>query len=104
MLISETKTDKSFPHSQFEIDSFSSPHRVDRNEKGGGIMPLFRENLPVNVLSVDKGNESCYVEVILKKTKWLISYLYNPTKNNISSHLESLSRNLDLHTSKYPGD
>ena len=59
-------------------------------------MLLFRKDLPVKVLPVDKGNESCYVEMILKKTKWLINYTYNPTKNNLSSHLESLSRNLGL--------
>ena len=52
-------------------------------------MLLVRKDLPVKVLSVDKGNQSCYVEVILKKTKWLINYSYNPTKNNISSILIS---------------
>ena len=64
-------------------------------------MLLFRKDLPVKVLPVDKGSESCYVEVILKKTKWLINYTYNLTKNNLSSHLESLSRNLGLPTSKF---
>ena len=57
-------------------------------------MLLFREYLPVKVLSVDKGNESFYVEVILKKIKWLMSYSCNPIKNNQSLHLESLSRKL----------
>ena len=70
-------------------------------EKGGRIMLLLREDLPVKFLSLNKGNESCYVELILKKTKWLINYSYNPTKNNISAHLESLSWNLDLYTSKF---
>ena len=79
-LISETKIDESFPNSQFKIDDFSNPHRVDRNEKGGRIMLLFREDLPVKVLSVDKGHESCYVDLILKKTKWQINYSYNPLK------------------------
>ena len=101
LLISETKVDESFPNSQFKIRAFSNPHRVDRNEKRGRIMLLFREDLPAKVLSVDKGHESCYVELILKKTKWLINYSYNANKNNISSHLESLSRNLDLYTSKF---
>ena len=64
-------------------------------------MLLFWEYLRVKVLSVDKGHESCYVELILKKTKWLINYSYNPTTNKISSHLESLSRNLDLCTLKF---
>ena len=101
MLISETKIDKSFPDSQFKIDGFSNPHRVDRNEKGGRIMLLLREDLPVKVLLVDKGNESCYIEVTLEETKWLINYSYNPSKNNIPSHLESFSRDLDLYTSKF---
>ena len=92
LLISETKIDKSLPDSQFKINGFNNPSRVDSNKKRGGIMLLFREDLPVKVLSGDKGNESCYIEVILKKTTWLINYSYNPTKNNISSHLESLSR------------
>ena len=52
-------------------------------------MLLFREDLPFKVLSVDKSNESYFVEVVLKKTKWLMKYSYKPTKNNIPSHLES---------------
>ena len=82
LLISETKIDKSFPNIHFKIDGFSNPHRVYRNEKGGGIVLLFREDLPVKILSVDKGSES-YVEEVLKKTKWLINYSCNSTKNNI---------------------
>ena len=42
-------------------------------------MKLFREDLPVQGLLVDEGNESYYVDVILKKTKWIINYSYNPT-------------------------
>ena len=68
LLISEIKIDERFPYSQFKVDGFSSPHRVACNWKGGGIMMLFREDLPVNVLSVDKGNESCCVEVVLNDT------------------------------------
>ena len=77
--ISEAKIDKSFSDTQLTIDCCSNPHRVDRNEKGGGIMLLFREGLAVKVLLIDKCNESCYVEVILEKTKWLINYSYSPT-------------------------
>ena len=71
------------PQQSIQNSKFKSqfnPHRVDRKEKGGGIMLLFREDLPVKVLSVDKGHESCYVDLILKKTKWQINYSYNPLK------------------------
>ena len=101
MLISETKIDKNVPDSQFKFDGFNNLYWVHCYEKGGAIMLLFREDLPVKVFSIDKGNESCYVEVILKKTKWLINYSYKPTKNNISQHLESFSQNLGLYASKF---
>ena len=74
LLISGTKIDESFPDIQFNINSFNKPYRVDHNEKRGGIMLLFRKDFPVKVLSVDNGNEICYVEVIPKKTKWLINH------------------------------
>ena len=96
LLIPETKIDKNVPDSQFKFDGFNNLYWVHCYEKGGAIMLLFREDLPVKVFSIDKGNESCYVEVILKKTKWLINYSYNPTKSNISQHLESFSQNLGL--------
>ena len=63
LLSPQTKIDKNFADSQFKIDYFSNSHGVDRNEKGGGIMLSFREGLPIKVLSVDEGNESCYVEM-----------------------------------------
>ena len=50
-------------------------------------MLLLREDLPVKVLSVVKGNEICYDGVILKKAKLLINYSYNPTKNNFENIL-----------------
>ena len=59
----------SAPDSQFKIDRFENHYQVDRNEKGSRIMMLFREDLPVKDLSVNEVDESCYVEVILKKTK-----------------------------------
>ena len=40
LLISKTKLDSSFPLSQFYIDSFTTPYRLDRN--GGGIMLYIR--------------------------------------------------------------
>ena len=42
----------------------------------------------------------CFVELNLKRTKWL-SYSYNPNRSNIYSQFDSLSGNLDLYSSKY---
>ena len=38
LMITETKLHDSFPVSQFEIDGFSAPFRLDRNKNGGGIL------------------------------------------------------------------
>ena len=64
MLVSETKIGESLPNSKFKIDDFNNFYRVDHKEKGGDIMLLFRENLPVKVLLVEKVNETCYFEGI----------------------------------------
>ena len=41
IMISETKLDGFVPTSQFEIEGFSSPYRLDRDSHGGGIMIFF---------------------------------------------------------------
>lgn len=38
LLITETKLDDSFPIGQFCIKGYSTPYRLDRSSKGGGIM------------------------------------------------------------------
>ena len=35
LMLSETKLDESFPNSQFLINGFSAPYRLDRNNRGG---------------------------------------------------------------------
>ena len=47
LLISETKLDTSFPSSQFALDGFTPPCRLDRNRtQHGGIMLFIREDIP----------------------------------------------------------
>ena len=50
LLISEKNIGESFPDSQFKFDGFSNPPTVELNEKGGRIMLLSREDLPVKGL------------------------------------------------------
>ena len=70
LMISETKIDESFPQENFLIDGFSSPYRLDRDSKGGGIMLYVREDIPSNFLASDsKPIESLYVELNLQNVK-----------------------------------
>ena len=38
LLVSEIKTDNTFPVIQFCVESYSTPHRLDRTSKGGGVL------------------------------------------------------------------
>ena len=59
LMLSETKLDSTFPSTQFLINGFSVPHRLDPNSKGGGILfyvrdkiivlPLKRYSLPAHI-------------------------------------------------------
>ena len=81
LMISETKLDESFPPSQFFLDGYSVPFRFDRNGNDGGILLYIRDDLPSNLLLMNKKIEGSFVEINLrKKKKWLLSCSYNPTK------------------------
>ena len=41
-MVSETKLDDSLPVSQFNVDGFSTPFRLDRNKNGRGIILYIR--------------------------------------------------------------
>ena len=45
LLVLETKLDPSFPSSQFAIEGFGFPFRLDRKSLGGGVMVFVREEI-----------------------------------------------------------
>ena len=51
LMLSETKLDSTFPSTQFLINGFSVPHRLDRNNKGGGILLYVRDKIIVLLLT-----------------------------------------------------
>ena len=53
LLISETKLDASFPSSQFILDGFTPPYRLNRTQHGGGIMRFIWESIPSKLLNAD---------------------------------------------------
>ena len=50
LVICETKLDDSYPTSQFCIDGYRKPFRLDRNTFGGGILIYVREDIPCKEL------------------------------------------------------
>ena len=85
LMISEIKLGDTFPHALYHLKDFPNPYRLDRNSHGGGILVYVRDNIPSNLVKLEKF-EGFFIELELsKKNKWLLSYSYNPhkvTQNN----------------------
>ena len=99
-LISETKTDSSFPTAQFQIEGYTT-YRLDRNAYGGGILLYIREDILSTLLNFDMPVEIFCIEINIRKKKWLLVGTCNPNKNSISNHLKKTGKNLDNYSSKY---
>ena len=103
-LISETKIDGTFPTSQFLINSCSNVYRLDRNDKGGGIMLFVKDNLITFLVSgfcFSEKTEIFCVELNLRKQKWLIFCCYNPHKHLIKDHLQQIKNAIDFYSKSY---
>ena len=77
--------------------------QFDRNRNGGGIMIYIREDIPSRLIErkVRNNVEYFFVEINLRKKKWLLCCSYNPHKNSISNYVDVLRRELDTHSSDY---
>ena len=51
LIITEAVLDNTFPVSQFHIDGYSKPYRLDRNRNGGGVTIYVREDIPITMLT-----------------------------------------------------
>ena len=99
LAILETKLEDSL---HAAIPSYASPFRLDRNQNGGGILVFVREDIPVKFLSSEeKPIEVFFFELNLHKKNWLVCCSYNPNKSNISRHLDTLRKSLDLYAAHY---
>ena len=51
LVMTETRLDETFTKSSFLVDGFSSPFRLDRNRKGGGIIIYVRSDILSKLLT-----------------------------------------------------
>ena len=108
LVITESKLDRSFPSQLFFFEGYAMPYRIDRNANGGGLLIYIREDIPCRDLAKYSFSnntpsifEGIFLEINLRKTKWLLFGGYNPMKINIDSYLQTLSSILDKHLPKY---
>ena len=103
-VLTETKIDESFPSNQFLIDGFSPPFRLDRDKHGGGVLIYISENVVSKELkwpSKPKDVECIFLEINLRKQKWILMGGYNPKKESISYFLDHVSHYLDKQMTNY---
>ena len=100
-MISETKLDPSFATGQFYIHGFSERYRLDGNGNSGGRLQYIREDIPSKLILTKMTIQEFFVEINLRKKRWVLCCSYNPKKPFISEHLNKIGKNLDLLLSKY---
>ena len=104
LIVVETKLDSTYPTSQFLIDGYSKPYRLDRNRNGGGVLIYVREDIPTKQLF--KHNFPCdiegmFIEINLRKTKWLLLGTYHPPSQEDSYYFDTITRALDIYGELY---
>ena len=65
LMTSETKLDENFPPGQFLLDGYSVPFLSDRDGNGSGILLFLREDIPAELLPMNKNIESFFVKINL---------------------------------------
>ena len=103
-MISETKLDSSFPNGQFQIRSYSEPYRLDRNGNGvgvlGGVLVVIPEDIPTKLIDSQMKVEGFFIELNLRRKKWVLCCSYNPKYSQISHYLKEIGKDLGVLTSK----
>ena len=104
LVVSETKSDDSFPTSQFLIDGYTEPDRLDRNSHGGGLLIYVRDDISSKKIKTENfcnEVEGIFIEIRVRKIRWLIMGGNNPNKECISYFLSHVSRELDKLLANY---
>ena len=100
----ETKLDDTFPDSQFFIEGYSTPFRLDRNRNGGGVIIYVREDIPCKKLlkhNFPDDIEGLFIEINLRKSKWLLFGSYHPPSQSDQYYFDCVGRALDIYNTTY---
>ena len=100
LVLTETKFHSSFPNAQFRIDGFSATFRLDENRIGGGVLIYIREDMPYKQLTkhiLPDDIEGIFVEINLRKTKWLLFSGYRPLRQQAEIFLKHVNYALDTY-------
>ena len=102
-MISETKIDNSFSIFQFTMTGCSIPFRLDWISYGGKIPLFVTENISCKIIksACNADFEGIFVELNLRKKKWIPFCSYNPHKSKIANHLKNNCKTLKQLSATY---
>lgn len=104
LILTETKIDDSFPEAQFKIDGYVTPYRLDRTSHGGGLLIYVREDIPskkLNKHTFPDDIEGMFIEINLRKSKWLLFGTYHSPSQSHNYFFESVSKAMDVYLGQY---
>ena len=104
LVVTETRLDDTFPTSQFYMEGYSEPYQMDRNRKGGGVLIFVREDIPskrLNRHNFPVDMEGIFLEINLRKKKWLLFGSYHPPSQNDEYFFTNLEKVLDIYNDFY---
>ena len=104
LLVSERKLDDSFPTVQFLMSCMCKTYILYRCSNGIDLLIYIREDMPSRLLTEyepPRNLECLFVEINVRKKKCLLCCSYNSHKNNISSHLHHLNKDLNVYLKYY---
>ena len=90
------------------VNGFAKPSCRDRNKDGGGVMIFVRDYIPskeIKLKFLPSDVEHLFIELNIRKTKWLVVGCYHPPSQNDDNYFCKLSKVLDslnYHYEKFP--
>ena len=104
LVITETKTDSTFPLNQFAIQGYSKPYRFDRNKNGCGVFIYVREDIlsrELKIHNTPEDTESIFIDINLIKTKWLFCGCYHLPSQSDKYFFENIGKTLNKYSKHY---
>ena len=101
LVLTETKLDDSFPNSQFLVDGFSEPFRIDRDRSGGGVMIYVWDVIPSKLLTkhfFPNDIDDLFVELNFTKCKLLLLGTYHLPSQSDQYFFENVDKALDMYS------
>ena len=105
LVFAETKLESIFSVSQFLIEGFALPYRLDVTGNLGGLLVFVNEQIPsmeLRKVKLPMGLQAIPTEPSLRKFKWLLLPIYRPPLQNENHFMSHVQRIIDGYIKSIP--